>query len=106
MIGLVYHAHYRPLTTPLAALLDFSAQMHAKIPKSIPTPSDVLRRLGLESVPNALTLPPIHVDHVGEAVCVALDNEEVQGVVGVRRMRELIGWHSEGRTASVTLENQ
>ncbi len=95
-IGLVYHAHFRPLSTPLAALLEFSAQMHAKVPKAIPTPSSILRRLGLESVPNALTIPPIHVDHVGEAICAALENETVKGVVGVREMRELIGWAEMG----------
>ncbi|KAF8921243.1 mitochondrial protein [Mucidula mucida] len=94
--SLVYHAHFRPLSTPLAALLEFSAQMHAKVPKAIPTPSSILRRLGLESVPNALTIPPIHVDHVGEAICAALENETVKGVVGVREMRELIGWAEMG----------
>ena len=94
--ALVYHAHFRPLSTPLAAILDLSAQMHSKMSPFLPTPSSILRRLGLESVPNALSLPPIHVDHVGEAVCTALVNEEVKGVVDVRQMRELIGWANFG----------
>lgn len=101
--ALVYHAHFRPLSTPLAAILDFSAQVHSKMSPSLPTPSSILRGLGLESVPNALSLPPIHVDHVGEAVCAALVNEEVKGVVGVRRMRELIGWANLGGSSTGSL---
>ena len=70
----------------------------------MPTPSSVLRSLGsalgpmvsspLDSVANALTIPPIHVEHVAEAICIALNpaRPDVKGVVGVRRMRELVGW--------------
>jgi hypothetical protein len=96
-LGLVYHAHLRPMTTPAAALLDLSAVLHSKVPKLIPTPSLILRSLGPDSsfgsIANALTIPPIHVDHVATAICVALEPEnKVDGVVDVRRMRELIGW--------------
>ncbi|KAG7452450.1 NAD(P)-binding protein [Guyanagaster necrorhizus] len=98
--SLVYHAHFRPLSTPFAALLEFSAVMHSKVPRGIPTPSSVLRSIGsalavpevTNSMSNALTIPPIHVDHVAEAVCVALENDAVSGAVGVREMREMIGW--------------
>ncbi|KAK0483697.1 mitochondrial protein [Armillaria novae-zelandiae] len=93
--SLVYHAHFRPLSTPFAALLEFSAVMHSKVPRGFPTPSSVLRSIGSEvthSMSNALTIPPIHVDHVAEAVCVALENDELSGAVGVRQMREMIGW--------------
>ena len=98
--GLVYHAHQRPLTSPLAALLDLSATIHAKMPRSVPTPASILRALHssisplspFESIANALSIPPIHVDHVAEAIYVALNNPDVRGVVDVRRMRELIGW--------------
>ena len=85
--------------------------MHSKIPSAIPTPSGILRALAarssrsetgtltspLESVANALVIPPIHVDHVAEAICIALDSSKspLRGVVGVRQMRELVGW-SEG----------
>jgi len=110
--SLVYHPHHRPLTSPVAALLDLSASLHSNVPPNIPTPSSILRFLGsifspgvssspLDSVANALTIPPIHVEHVAEAICVALDpTGDVRGVVGVRMMRELIGW-SEPTTAHV-----
>jgi len=108
--SLVYHAHQRPLTSPVAALLDFSASMHSKAPSNFPTPSSTLRTLGsaftsrgtpsnspLYSMANALSIPPIHVEHVAQAICIALDpsREDVRGVIGVNEMRELMGW-SEG----------
>lgn len=106
--GLVYHAHHRPMTSPLAALIDLSASIHASVPKGLPTPSSLLRAVGhafpssrdspLHSVANALSIPPIHVEHVAEAICVALDTTRgVKGVVGVREMRELIGWSEKGQ---------
>lgn len=46
---------------------------------------------------NALEIPPIHVDHVADAIMVALDSASgIRGAVGVRRMRELIGWSESG----------
>ncbi|KAF9814919.1 hypothetical protein IEO21_04863 [Rhodonia placenta] len=114
--SLIYHPHFRPLTSPVAALLDLSATLHSKVPYGIPTPSGVLRTLAstmtsgqlyssfvapspLASVANALTIPPIHVDHVAEAICIAVDSErtDVRGVYGVREMRELIGWSQKGQ---------
>ena len=110
--GLVYHAHHRPLTSPLAALIDLSASIHASVPKDLPTPSSLLRaaahafpsshasplRSPLRSIANALSIPPIHVDHVAEAICIALDpTKDVRGVVGVNEMRELIGWSQKSQ---------
>lgn len=110
--GLVYHAHHRPLTSPLAALIDLSASIHANVPKGLPTPSSLLRAVDhafpsshssplsspLYSIANALSIPPIHVEHVAEAICVALDpTKDVKGVVGVKEMRELIGWSEKGQ---------
>ncbi|KAF8651486.1 hypothetical protein AX16_004784 [Volvariella volvacea WC 439] len=113
--SLVYHAHHRPLTTPPAVLLDMSATLHSKIPSHVPSPSGILRAVGstltpkpayqtptsevstsvLESVANALTIPPIHVDHVADAVCMALNPEsELRGPLGVWQIRELLGWHT------------
>ena len=115
--GLIYHPHFRPLTSPVAALLDLSASLHAKVPRSLPTPSGLLRALAgavprppspalvapspLDSVANALTIPPVHVDHVAEAVCIAADGarEDVRGVVDVQEMRRLIGWVHKGQQA-------
>ena len=81
-----------------------------------PTPGAVLRTLGsivprppsareslvdspFDSMARVLTIPPIHVDHVAEAICIAADNSrtDVRGAYGVERMRELIGWHQKGQ---------
>ncbi|KAF4576786.1 hypothetical protein EYR36_004766 [Pleurotus pulmonarius] len=86
--SLVYHAHYRPLTSPAAVLFDLSANLHAKAPLAFPTPSRVLRHLAsafpsssasLQSIANAMIIPPIHVDHVAAATCIALDQPDVHG---------------------------
>lgn len=109
--GVVYHAYHRPLTTPAAAFLDLSATIHKKIPQGFPTPSSVLRSLGstyarpssshigssLDSLANALTIPPIHVDHVADAICITLAENNIRGVVDVRRMRAMLGWAGEER---------
>ncbi|RDX56740.1 NAD(P)-binding protein [Lentinus brumalis] len=119
--SLIYHPHLRPIVSPVAALLDLSATIHAKAPAGFPTPSAVLRTLGsmlprgrsslngdqllpdtgFDAIARALTIPPIHVDHVAEAVCIAADitRPDVRGPYGVERMRELIGWHQKGQQA-------
>jgi len=67
----------------------------------VPTPSQLLQGFSetlvgkasaLDSVARALSLPPIHVDQVAEAICVAADekNVDVRGKYGVREMRDLI----------------
>jgi len=50
----------------------------------------------LDAVANALTIPPIHVDHVGETIASAadIDRDDIRGVYGVREMRDLMGWRS------------
>jgi len=99
--SLVYHPHLRPYTAAMAALLDLSSTIQSKVPKGMPTPSELLHNLSnafvgkpsaLDSVARALSLPPIHVDQVAEAICVAADNgrADVRGVYGVREMRDLI----------------
>ncbi|KAI9509632.1 mitochondrial protein [Russula earlei] len=99
--SLVYHPHLRPYTAVAAALLDLSSTIQSKLPKGVPTPSELLQRLSttlignpsaLDSVARALSLPPIHVDQVAEAICVAADEgrPDLRGVYGVREMRELI----------------
>lgn len=101
----------------MAALLDLSATVHARLPAGFPTPSAILRTLGaalprpaqeqgallpdsaFESMARALTIPPIHVDHVAEAIVTAADRAraDVRGPYGVQEMRELIGWHQKGQ---------
>lgn len=102
--GIVYHAYYRPSTTAAAAFLDLSAAVHRKMPQGFPTPSSFLRLLGstyatpssshigssLDSLANALTIPPIHVDHVADAICIALVENNIRGVVDVGRMRAIL----------------
>ncbi len=39
-----------------------------------------------------MVIPPIHVDHVAAATCIALDQPDVRGVVGVNEMRKLLEW--------------
>lgn len=113
--ALIYHPHLRPIISPVAALLDLSATIHAKAPAGFPTPSAILRTLGgflprpahpeltpdspLHALARSLTIPPIHVDHVAEAICIAADNAraDVRGAYGVAEMRELIGWYQKGQ---------
>lgn len=83
-----------------------SATIHRKIPQGLPTPSSLLRSLGstyatpspshvgssLDSLANTLVIPPIHVDHVADVVCVTLTTDDIQGVVDVQQMRAILGW--------------
>lgn len=100
-----------------------SSAIHRKIPQSIPTPADFFRSLGkavtsaandrngmpmpssLDSIANAMTIPPIHVDHVADAIIATLHDKEIKGVVDVTRMRELIGWRDEGGPTGPSLSN-
>lgn len=99
--SLVYHPHLRPYTAALAALFDLSSTVQSRFPKGVPTPSQLLHGISetfvgkastLDSVARALSLPPIHVDQVAEAICMAADAKsvEVRGTYGVREMRDLI----------------
>lgn len=75
--------------------------MQSKFPKGVPTPSQLLHGISetlvgkesaLDSVARAFSLPPIHVDQVAEAICVAANEKsvDVQGIYGVQKMRDLI----------------
>jgi hypothetical protein len=39
-----------------------------------------------------LELPPIHLDHVGEAVCKSIERQDITGPVGLREIQQLVGW--------------
>ncbi len=77
----------------------------------MPTPATVLQSLGsaiysspprsqcndidssaMHAIARALTIPPIHVDHVAQAICVAIEDPKVSGVLGVKELRGLVGW--------------
>ncbi|KAJ7940579.1 mitochondrial protein [Mycena leptocephala] len=113
--GLVYHAHQRPLTTPAATLLDLSSTLHARLPDAVRNPLRAavagLPRVSSEtpsplvSVANALSTPPMHVDHVGRAAVEVCVNSEVRGVLEVRQMREAIGWREDVGSHVVGEEN-
>ncbi|KAG5220868.1 MIOREX complex component [Salix suchowensis] len=90
-----------PTYISCGVLFDLSANLHAKAPLAFPTPSRILRHLAstfpsssasLQSIANAMVIPPIHVDHVAAAACIALERADVKGVVGVNEMRKLLEW--------------
>ncbi|KAG2357683.1 mitochondrial protein [Suillus spraguei] len=114
--SLIYHPHTRPMTVIPATIFDLSARIHNAVPSYIPMPASVLRWLGTSVFPNAsektpsalhsmanlLSIPPIHVDHLGEAICITLDPaKDIRGIVGVRDMRQLIGLSQTGTVESV-----
>ncbi|KAF9535297.1 mitochondrial protein [Crepidotus variabilis] len=54
----------------------------------------------LESIANALTVPPIHVDTVAAAICEALESRSnIRGVVDVKQMRKLVGWRDDSEVS-------
>lgn len=99
------------MTNIPATIFDFSARAHEAVPSYVPMPSPTLRWLGTSVCPNAtdntpsalvsmanlFSIPPIHVDHLGEAICITADpTKDIHGVVGVRDMRELLGMSQDG----------
>ncbi|KAF8320133.1 hypothetical protein DL93DRAFT_1942714 [Clavulina sp. PMI_390] len=124
--GLMYHPHLRPLTTPIATVLSASAQAHKFLGSNslpLPTPAGFLNTLAsvisfqrpqtghgdaplletLRSSANALQIPPMHVDHVGLAACLAIEDavsaappsdtdNSYHTILGVSEMRDMIGW--------------
>ncbi|KAG9019659.1 hypothetical protein FRB90_012005 [Tulasnella sp. 427] len=102
--GLMYHPHLRPLSTPLAVLLDISSRLHHKPPLGLygilpsailraiasrphggpnftspqsgpsATPSQATDESSLESLANLLEVPPIHVDQVADAIVEVIRN--------------------------------
>ena len=95
--SLIYHPHKRPLSTLPAAALDVSANLQRRLPSSLQAQT-LARAVPLPSVfapqsmANLLTIPPIHVDTVAEAICRAIEREDIVGAVGVKQMRELTGF--------------
>jgi hypothetical protein len=95
-----FTAPYKPTGSPLVRLFEYPPESW---PMVAMTPASVLRSVSnaaglpsLDSVANALTIPPIHVEHVADAICIAIEDQTVRGPVGVRDMRRLIGWEMLG----------
>lgn len=105
-LGFIYHPHLRPISSPVAALLDAAGSVHKLL--GALSPVDMLSRLissngepltaqnnvnnTLSSIKRAVDIPPIHVDHVGEAVCEAIARDDITGPLTVWDMRRLLGW--------------
>ncbi|GAA5876144.1 hypothetical protein JCM8547_003378 [Rhodosporidiobolus lusitaniae] len=106
--SLMYHPHLNPSSTLPATLLEATSSFHSLIPPSLhlftpplvsSTPSTTLPPAAA-SLASLLAIPPIHVDAVGEAVCRAIEDEGVEGVMSVKRMREVLGFEPvEGKQA-------
>ncbi|KZO95805.1 NAD(P)-binding protein [Calocera viscosa TUFC12733] len=100
--GFMFHPHTRPLSTPVASLLDLTASLSACVPSFLPSPGRMLRTIPLSethglppathAIANALETRPMHVESVARAICAAIELDSVAGVVDVDKMRELIGW--------------
>lgn len=96
----MYHPHLAPSSTFPATLLEASSTVHQYIPPALRfAPAYRSPRQPAEAVPSAfqsfaslLSVPPIHVDAVGEAVCRSIAAPEVDGVVDVARMRQMLGF--------------
>lgn len=91
----------------MAVLLDFSATVHGYVPKGVPSPSKLLRALStlvsdvpsdaserippaLESLAKTLEISPMHVDQVAQAICEAIENPHIRGVIDTKSMRAIL----------------
>lgn len=111
--GLIYHPHFNPLSTVPATLISASSRLQSLLPDPLrlshlfgsSAPSDLPLPSPLASLANLATIPPIHVDTIGEAVCMAIADEKVQGVLDVKGMRGMLGfdypWDLEGKQKDV-----
>ncbi|BGP22610.1 hypothetical protein JCM10295v2_001497 [Rhodotorula toruloides] len=108
--SLMYHPHLNPPSTLPATLLEASAKVHALIPPTLrlapsPSPSPIPTTdipPAYVSLASLTSIPPIHVDAVGEAVCQSMASPDIEGVVDVQRMREMLGFDPLGWTAQQT----
>ncbi|GAA6000902.1 ubiquinone biosynthesis protein COQ11 [Rhodotorula paludigena] len=103
--SLMYHPHLNPPSTLPATLLEATSSLHALIPPSLrlaprPPPASAPPTSHLPpayaSLASLVSIPPIHVDAVGESVCAAIARQETRGVVDVARMRALLGFDPLG----------
>ncbi|GAA5868316.1 hypothetical protein JCM3774_001004 [Rhodotorula dairenensis] len=98
--SLMYHPHLAPASTLPATLFEATSAVHRLVPESLHVlPSASAPRVPSDMVPPAyqslaalMSVPPIHVDAVGAAVCQAIASPEVDGIVDVARMRHMLGF--------------
>lgn len=98
--SLIYHPHVNPFTTLPATVLSASSHIQAFLPSplrlahSFPPSNSPFAPLSppTSSLASLLSLPPIHVDTIAEAVCRSIENPEVEGVLDVQRMRAMLGF--------------
>ncbi|KAI5479276.1 mitochondrion NAD(P)-binding protein [Pseudohyphozyma bogoriensis] len=94
--SLIYHPHKNPFSTLPATVLSASSRVQSLLPSTLRVSSFFPQTPGLppitSSMASLLTIPPIHVDTIGEAVCMAIEDESVRGVMGVKEMRGLVGY--------------
>ncbi|KDE06709.1 hypothetical protein MVLG_03055 [Microbotryum lychnidis-dioicae p1A1 Lamole] len=110
--SLIYHPHLAPATTLPATLFEATSKIHRMIPP--PLRFDTLFAVGpnarsplqphrldaqadelpsaFQSMASLFAIPPIHVDAVGQAVLRSIEDERVEGVVDVERMRNMLGF--------------
>lgn len=87
------------MSTLPATVLDVSSRIQSLLPPPLRAshifPSSA-SRLPLPpastSLASLLTVPPIHVDTIAQAICSSISDDEVEGVVDVRRMRRMAGF--------------
>ncbi|ORY78409.1 hypothetical protein BCR35DRAFT_305012 [Leucosporidium creatinivorum] len=77
----------RPSARPSVPSLRLSTHL---TPSPTAAPTDLPP--ALTSLAALLSIPPIHVDAVGEAVVRAVEREEVRGVLGVKEIRRMLGF--------------
>ena len=123
LTGLMYHPDVRPPSMIAAVPLKLASGIHERIPSSLhvhniakelssrsraasplsPANKKATKSTELppihQSVVNLLSIPPIHVDTVAEAICDAIGNDDVRGVVGVRDMLKM----ERSRSAMTTM---
>ncbi|GAA5938264.1 hypothetical protein JCM3775_002931 [Rhodotorula graminis] len=111
--SLMYHPHLNPPSTLPATLLEATSHLHALVPPALHLLPSAPRPLpnsapsladdpatafpgALTSLSSLLSVPPIHVDAVGEAVCRAIADDATSGVIDVAAMRDMLGFDALG----------
>jgi hypothetical protein len=87
------------LSTLPATILNASSILQSALPSPLrianifpPAPFGAPTPAATSSLAALLTVPPIHVDTVAEAVCCSVERSDLEGVIDVKQMRELAGF--------------